>query len=147
MRVAKCAVFFLIVFVFACSKDPFSESNIQSLYVNSMASKSPADKFRWEKVLEVKNFKKIKGYDITPTEHYVEFSFDRLFRINAADIDRNFSEEELDKVFGPRRKDIVFDIKQKGFRAGDKDASPHLAMVLQKTDSGWIVKQVGFPKD
>lgn len=138
----------VIVMLFAagCSSDPLSDAKLQDMFLKFMLNKGDGSKFIWEKLVELKNFKVLSRQQEGPDKAVVEISFDRTFRVNSADIEKLFPAEDLDKVFGPNKKNVLDELAKKDLKKGQKDATPHLQMILEKTDAGWTVKDVGLPK-
>lgn len=147
---------FFVIGMTSCSSDPFNEKNMYEKFLiyqeqgKSMAGLPKEDpkisKFEMERILEFKNFKIIKGYDINPTSHYIEFTVDRVYKINSDELEKIIPANDLKSVFGNRLDNFLNRLKENPYKKGDS-RQYHWAMVLKKYDSGWEVENMGLPKD
>ncbi len=101
--------------------------------------------FAHEYIYNVENFKIIKGYEINQNEHFIEFSYNMVYKINPKDLDDPQFKIKIIAAIGEKEADKEIEKLKKSFEEGKLTKKRHFTMILKKFDSGWEIVDVGIP--
>ena len=158
-RVPFLSVVMVLFLLVGCSGKP-SDSKIESMY-KDYVTKTEGGKLLYTKMLDIKNFTKINGFDKDSRTYSVDVTFDRVFKIGSKDIPNTFSNDDLLKIFG--RNDVftsvpVLALKSSRdqnrptpsvfslyayFEPGDRiETCSKFSIEMVNSDNGWVINNV-----